>query len=61
MVAWRYLMEQLRGDTALYNRLHALIVVLCKDHCLSDPICKGCPLIYICVVGSDGSLSEKGK
>ncbi len=56
-----HLMERLRGDTALYNRLHALIVVLCKDHCLSDPICKGCPLIDICAKGVGCSLSEKGK
>ena len=56
-----HLMERLRGDAGLYNRLHALIVLLCKECCLSTPICNGCPLIDICAIGIGGSLSEKGK
>ncbi len=56
-----HLMERLRGDAGLYNRLHALIVLLCKECCLSRPICKECPLIDICAIGIGGSLSEKGK
>ncbi len=56
-----HLMERLRGDPGFYNRLHALIVLLCKEHCLSAPICKECPLIDICAVGSGGYLSENGK
>jgi len=56
-----HLMERLRGDTGLYNRLHALIVLLCKDHCLSSPICRECTLIDVCAVGSGGHPSENGK
>ena len=56
-----HLMDRLRGDADLYNRLHALIVLLCKECCLSTPICNECPLIEICGVGAGGYLSEKGK
>jgi endonuclease-3 related protein len=44
-------MGRLHGDTELYNRLHALVVLLGKDICRSSPLCGSCPLQTICVTG----------
>ncbi|MGA1792992.1 MAG: endonuclease III domain-containing protein [Thermoplasmatota archaeon] len=44
-------MERLRGDHLLYNRFHALLVILAKEHCRSDPICENCPVRDICITG----------
>jgi len=44
-------MENLRGDTLLYNRFHALLVILAKENCRAAPLCNGCPLLDICRTG----------
>ncbi|MGA1872927.1 MAG: endonuclease III domain-containing protein [Thermoplasmatota archaeon] len=45
-------MKALRGDHLLYNRFHALIVLLAKGHCKKKPSCRGCPVSDICGTGS---------
>jgi endonuclease III related protein len=45
------LMEGLKGDQALYNRFHALVVLTSKDHCRSRPVCEHCPLAARCGTG----------
>ncbi|MGA1848280.1 MAG: endonuclease III domain-containing protein [Thermoplasmatota archaeon] len=46
---------RVRGDADLYNRLHALIVLLGKDICRSRPLCIACPLAEVCVHGKGGA------
>jgi endonuclease-3 related protein len=41
--------ENLRGEAALYNEYHALIVEHAKQHCLRTPLCGACPLGNMCV------------
>jgi len=43
-----FFMEALPPDTALYNELHALIVVHSKDTCKKKPLCEGCCLSSLC-------------
>jgi len=38
----------LRGNIEKYARMHALIVIHCKTHCLSKSKCTGCPLADDC-------------
>jgi endonuclease-3 related protein len=47
----RLFTDNLPEDVQLYNEYHALIVRLCKEHCNSQPKCKGCPLE--CFLGSE--------
>ena len=35
--------------TLIYNELHALIVVLAKNHCKKNPECSNCPLQKYCM------------
>lgn len=35
-----------RGETAVLNEVHALVVRLCRDRCRKRPHCDGCPLAY---------------
>ena len=35
----------------VFNKLHAQIVILAKNHCKKRPICNGCPLKKICKFG----------
>jgi len=44
-------MERLRGDHLLYNRFHALLVILAKENCRKVPICTNCPVGDICSTG----------
>ena len=37
-----------RDLTKVYNELHALIVVLGKNHCKKKPVCSGCPIEEFC-------------
>ena len=38
-------MKNLPARTGLFKEYHALLVALCKRHCLSrKPVCRGCPL-----------------
>jgi endonuclease-3 related protein len=37
-----------RGQVALYNEFHALIVIHAKDFCRKRPLCQGCPLVRRC-------------
>jgi len=46
MASW--FMEGLPDDVAIYNNLHAMLVVLAKEHCRTRPRCPGCPLEDIC-------------
>jgi len=40
-------------DAGLYNCYHALIVLNGNSHCRKKPSCSNCPLISICVQGSE--------
>lgn len=40
----KYFMDNLPGDTGLYNEYHALIVRLGKEYCKKRPRCGLCPL-----------------
>lgn len=40
--------ENLPRETALYNRMHALIVRNAKAHCRTKPVCAGCPISIGC-------------
>ncbi|GIO21548.1 endonuclease III domain-containing protein [Oceanobacillus sp. J11TS1] len=39
-------------DLEMYQEFHALIVQHGKQYCKKEPLCKGCPLISYCRVGS---------
>lgn len=39
-----YFEDGLPKDTALYNNLHAMIVINAKEHCKTKAKCEGCPL-----------------
>lgn len=41
-------MERCRGDSVLYNRFHALLVLLGKEYCRKSPTCRYCPLVKSC-------------
>jgi len=41
-------MLNVEPDVQVYNEYHALIVIHCKDHCRTKPLCLGCPLADIC-------------
>jgi len=45
------LMSEMEGDAPFYNRFHALIVMVCKDHCRKVPTCAPCPLSPVCSTG----------
>ena len=47
----RDLMGMLKGDHMTCNRFHALIVLLCKEHCKGRPLCITCPLLTCCATG----------
>ncbi|MDR0325580.1 MAG: endonuclease, partial [Oscillospiraceae bacterium] len=42
----------LESETALFNNLHAMIVINAKEHCRAKPICKDCPLASVCGTGA---------
>ena len=42
----RLLEDELPGDPALFNELHALLVAVAKSHCRARPRCEGCPLRF---------------
>jgi len=44
-------MGRISGDAVLYNRLHALMVLLGKDICRARPLCEACPLLEDCSHG----------
>jgi endonuclease-3 related protein len=43
-----YFEDNLPKDAAVYNNLHALIVINAKARCRKQPICGGCPLEDVC-------------
>jgi len=49
-------MENIQGDDLLYNRFHALLVILAKENCRTSPVCACCPLMDICRTG-EASIS----
>ncbi|MBN1539972.1 MAG: hypothetical protein JW939_07495 [Candidatus Thermoplasmatota archaeon] len=49
-------MGSLKADAGLYNRFHALLVLLAKYHCKKRPLCIGCPVRDIC---STGTLTQQ--
>lgn len=49
----------IRGDTLLYNRFHAILVILAKDHCRTAPKCENCPLRCLCVTGKDLMIDRR--
>jgi len=51
-----HLMEKLRGDALIYNRFHALIVLLAKDLCRKRPLCSDCPLRRFCDTGVEQTI-----
>jgi endonuclease-3 related protein len=56
-------MRHLPRDVALYNDLHAQIVLLAKDVCRSRPRCGACPLGRLCErrgVGGSGRRARRG-
>ena len=46
-----YCTKRLPLEAALYNELHALLVVLAKRQCRKTPVCAGCPLKEVCCYG----------
>ncbi len=40
----RFFMDNLPGDTYIFNEFHALIVLLCQRHCKKRPDCSACPI-----------------
>jgi len=49
------LMGLLKGDACLYNRFHALLVLLGKERCRTAPCCIGCPVGPMCWYASSGT------
>ncbi|MDG6226047.1 MAG: hypothetical protein QCI82_11125 [Candidatus Thermoplasmatota archaeon] len=47
----RDLMGMLKGDNMTYNSFHALIVLQCREHCKTRPLCINCPLLTCCATG----------
>jgi endonuclease-3 related protein len=39
-----FFIENLPGDTGVFNEFHALIVKLAKEHCKKRPDCAVCPI-----------------
>ena len=51
--SWQKMLDkEFKGSLNEMREYHALLVVLGKNHCKSDPNCTGCPLVDICVYGS---------
>lgn len=46
-------MTQTKGDAQFYNRFHALLVYLGKEHCRSRPKCHDCPVSILCHTGKE--------
>lgn len=50
-------MDVLPADVPSFNEYHALIVKLGKDVCKkTSPLCRQCPLLTICITGSEGLI-----
>lgn len=45
-------MGALEADAGLYNRFHALLVMLAKYHCRKRPLCIDCPVRDMCSMGT---------
>ncbi|MBN1389695.1 MAG: hypothetical protein JXA22_03525 [Candidatus Thermoplasmatota archaeon] len=54
------IMTSLKGDALLYNRLHALLVILAKEYCRKNPKCGACPVHDICRTGVRTMGSAEG-
>lgn len=54
-----FLMGKLSGNALFYNRFHALLVLLSKDHCRKTPTCDPCPLSAICSFGIEAGNRTK--
>ncbi|MGA1820633.1 MAG: endonuclease III domain-containing protein [Thermoplasmatota archaeon] len=52
-------MEKVRGDALLYNRFHALFVILAKENCRSSPRCGNCPVRDICATGGTSASANE--
>jgi endonuclease-3 related protein len=52
-------MARTRGDSLFYNRIHALLVFLGKDHCRSKPKCVNCPLRNMCRIGKEYAVDNR--
>ena len=57
--AQAYFEAALPVDVAVYNRLHALIVINAKQHCRKRPKCDGCPLVDGCASVTPGAPATR--
>jgi endonuclease-3 related protein len=57
-----WLVDRMPPEVRLYQRLHAAIVVHCKELCRARPRCGSCPLLGICAFGKavSGSATPPG-
>lgn len=44
----KFFEDNLPENLKIYNELHALIVDLGKNYCMTKPLCRECPLAYTC-------------
>src|SRR5262249_38655543 len=53
-----WLAQRLPQEVRVFQRVHAGIVVHCKDTCRARPKCAACPLLEICAYGLQETVAE---